>query len=202
MPILELKELSKSFSNERVLRKISLNLEPARAICLLGANGSGKTTLLSCIAGILSVDSGSIQRNAKRLGFLSNDSMLYQELSVRENLEMHASCAGASSEKIESLFAKLSLEKFLHKKISECSLGMLKRASLARALIVDPELLLLDEPFSGLDSESIEKICELLEELKKSGLSMIIATHQLECARRICEQAFRIENGGLVECVL
>lgn len=202
MPILELKELSKSFSSERVLRKISLKLEPAHAICLLGANGSGKTTLLSCIAGIISVDSGSIQRKAKRLGFLSNDSMLYQELSVRENLEMHASCAGASYEKVESLFAKLSLEKFLHKKISECSLGMLKRASLARALIVDPELLLLDEPFSGLDSESIEKICELLEELKKNGLSMIIATHQLECSRRICEKAFRIENGGLVECAL
>ena len=172
--------LSKSFNGNRIFSGINLIVEKSTILGVVGNNGSGKTTLLKIVAGIISSDTGNINLNANiKLDFLGHENMLYQNFSISENIDFFSDISGfrISSELQDEIEKALGLQNILGKKISDLSYGQRKKASMLRSLISSPDLLLLDEPFSNLDSESTDSFISILKTLKKENKSVIISSN-------------------------
>lgn len=204
--------VGKDFGYYHVLRDVHFTVEEGEYIALMGSNGAGKTTLLRMIAGLSRPTAGSVSiagvdlRRAgpglrRRIGFVSHESLLYPELTGRENLEFHAKLFGVENvdAAIASLDELLELAPILDRQAGVLSRGNRQRLTLARALLHAPRVLLLDEPFTGLDEESSKRLLHILQMLVDSGRTVIMTTHDRSILEAGPRRLIRIEGGTLHE---
>lgn len=186
-----------------------LTLEvPQGEICaLLGPNGAGKSTTLKILAGLQVPTSGSVQiaglqpRDAKRItGVMPENLGLFEDLSIEEHLQLTAEIYGAPRDRIDPLLRALSLEKGRHTYARECSHGMRKKTSFAMALLHNPSVLLLDEPFEAVDPVSARMMFELLQEASRRGVTVFLTSHILSIVERLAHRFALIRAGKLVYC--
>lgn len=211
--IARLTSVSKLFGTFAALKQVSVNFLPGRCYVLLGPNGAGKSTLLRLLAGLLQPSFGTIevfagstpQNERERIGYMSHAAMLYDELTAVENLTYFASLYGkrrclAPDEALRAV----GLDPSLTRSVGQYSQGMRQRTSLARVLVSEPELLLLDEPFSNMDVTSAHQMVELLGRFRRENRTIVLTTHQRELAEPIADdyvylQSGRIQPAELVE---
>jgi heme ABC exporter ATP-binding subunit CcmA len=185
--------LERSFGHIRVLRGIDLQVGPGDTLVVAGPNGAGKTTLLRVLAGLSRPSAGEVWVLGKRLdrstpetrrpiGFVSHQSMLYDDLTIAENISLAARLYGLPDPRAKAARALecVGLAERGSDRPRELSRGLLQRASIARALVHEPSLLLLDEPFTGLDAPAAERLRELLHERSQRGLGLLLVSHHLD----------------------
>ena len=202
MSLIKLISVGKTFGLTRALSGVSLNIEAQESVCFMGANGAGKSTLLSCIAGVLRPEEGEIIRAREiTLGYLGDDSFLYSQLTIEENWRLVADVWGMINPlaAVKSTAELLGLVDYLSFKPRECSQGILRRAAIGRAIIHKPTCLLLDEPFSNLDTNGREQLVLVLNEHKNNGGTLLLATHDKNVVREHSNRAFYLERGRIVE---
>lgn len=214
--VAEIKHLKKSFGKNEVLKDMSLKLYKGENLAVMGKSGSGKSVLIKCMVGLIQADSGDIMLldknisqlnnenlNAlrKRIGFLFQSAALYDSMSVGENLEFPLRDIKFKSEMekkdlvVEAL-ENVGLKEALHLMPAELSGGMKKRIGLARTLILKPEIILYDEPTTGLDPITSKEISQLILDIqKKYQTASIIITHDLECAKLTSNRVIVIKDG-------
>jgi len=195
--LIKANNLSKSFNGNRIFSGIDLSIEKSTVLGVVGNNGSGKTTLLKIIAGLINSDTGSIKLNENiKLDFLGHENMLYQNFSISENIDFFSDISGfrISSESQDDIELALGLKNIVKKKISELSYGQRKKASMLRSLTSAPDLLVLDEPFSNLDSESTDSFITILKTLKKENKSFIISSNRKDIVGSISDDLLNMED--------
>ncbi len=217
--VIEITGLMKSFGSEKILNGINLSLYTQENLVILGKSGSGKSVLIKCIVGLLSPNGGNINvfgRDAtslnrkemaelrKNIGFLFQSGALYDSMSVRQNLEFPLRrirkelTAQERNKKIIEVLENVGLEDAIDKMPSQLSGGMRKRIGLARTLIVDPQIMLYDEPTTGLDPTTSDEISMLILEVqKKYKTSSIIITHDIACARTVANRMVMLKDGEI-----
>jgi len=198
--------VSKLFGSFAALRKVSVDLQPGRCYVLLGENGAGKSTLLRILAGLLQPTQGTVtvfgkdepHQARERIGYMSHAAMLYDELTGMENLRYFASLY-ADRECLDPVEAlrQVNLDPALDRTLGQYSQGMRQRASLARVLLSQPELLLLDEPFSNMDVDSARQMVELLARFRHSRRTIVLTTHQRELAAPIADFVLTLHAGRI-----
>ena len=215
--IIRIKNLKKSFGNNKILKSISLTLEKGQNMAILGKSGSGKTVLIKSIIGLIPVDSGSImvydknipelnndelEEIRKKVGYLFQGGALYDSMSVRENLEFPVRRTQLSKNKhelndmVEEALSYVDLLDSIDKMPSELSGGMKKRVGLARTLILKPEIILYDEPTTGLDPVTSGEISELILQVQETyNTSSIIITHDMKCVRMTANHIKLLSKG-------
>lgn len=206
----ELEDVSKVYGSFAALRKVSLRLEAGRCYVLLGENGAGKSTLLRLIAGLLKPTYGTVRlfdsegkgrapsESRDRIGYMSHAPMLYDELSGVENLRYFASLYREQPCLMpEAALTAVGLDPALTRTVGQYSQGMRQRTSLARVLLAQPELLLLDEPFSNMDAASAQQMLALVGRLRAEGKTIILTTHQRELAEPIADFLLTLQAGSV-----
>jgi heme ABC exporter ATP-binding subunit CcmA len=205
--------MSKDFDGRAVLRKVSLNVAESECIALAGANGSGKTTLLRCLAGASRPNTGTVlwygqeaisNPDARRLiGYLAHESCLYPHMTLRENLVFAARMSDVPmpAERADELIESTGLVNSRHRLPTQVSRGMRQRLSIVRAMVHDPRILMLDEPFTGLDSNGTEWLVGLLRDLRTRGRAVCFATHDLKLSQRFTDRVVSLKSGRLLDCV-
>ena len=203
-PCARLNQVSRLFGSFAALRQISVDLAPGRCYVLIGENGAGKSTLLRILAGLLRPSHGSVKvfgnlepHDARaRIGYMSHAPMLYDELTAKENLTYFASLyPGRACLSPAEALRQVGLDPELTRTLGQYSQGMRQRTSLARVLLPVPELLLLDEPFSNMDVESVQQMVELLAGFRQSNRTIVITTHQREHAAPIADWVLALRAG-------
>jgi heme ABC exporter ATP-binding subunit CcmA len=200
-----IQDVSKLFGRFAALRHVSAILESGRCYLLLGENGAGKSTLLRVLAGLLRPTLGTVQVRGEtaaqargRVGYMSHAAMLYDELTARENLDYTAQLyAGHACLSADQALRMVGLDPQLTRPVAQYSQGMRQRTSLARVLVPQPELLLLDEPFSNMDRASAERMLALLAELRATGRTIVLTTHQRELAEPMADAIWTMRSGAL-----
>lgn len=215
----DIRDLSISFGGNEVLKGLNLSLHSEENLVVLGKSGSGKSVLIKCIVGLLRPDTGSIKvfgkeitelkkqkldEARKDIGFLFQSGALYDSMTVRENLEfpLRRIKKGLSEQEIEAkvreALENVSLPDAIDKMPSELSGGMRKRVGLARTIIVDPAIILYDEPTTGLDPITSNEISNLILEIqKKFKTASVIITHDIECARMVADRLMMLKDGNV-----
>lgn len=208
--ILKLNRLVKEFDGKKVVNDFSLTLKEGEILGLLGPNGAGKTTTIRMIMNIIAPDSGEIEilgehfqeKLKNRIGYLPEERGLYRKLKVSETLKYFGKLKGMRTEKIrergDELLREFNLIDYKEKKIEELSKGMAQKLQIITTIIHSPEILILDEPFSGLDPVNIELVKDLILKMKKDGISIIFSTHLMEYAEKIVDSVVMIEHGKKV----
>lgn len=201
---------TKSFKNQEVLSNINIVFESGKIYGIVGYNGSGKSVLLKCICGFLTLDSGEIEINGKKLkkdidmiqdaGVIIEEPAFLKEYSGKRNLEFLYSIRNKLNPEVISKAMRLvGLDENSKKKVKNYSLGMKQRLAIAQAIMENPKILLLDEPKNGLDKNGVQEIRELLLDLKKQDKTIVLVSHNQEDIRVLCDELYEIENGMLVK---
>ena len=201
----QLEDVSKLYGTFAALRRVSLTLEAGRCYVLLGENGAGKSTLLRILAGLLRPTYGTVtvlgtspQEARDRIGYMSHAPMLYDEYTAVENLayfaDLYRSRACVAP---EIALRSVGLDSALKRPVGQYSQGMRQRASLARVLLSQPELLLLDEPFSNMDIGSAHQMLDLLAGIKAEGRTIVLTTHQRELAEPLADCLITLVAGSV-----
>jgi phospholipid/cholesterol/gamma-HCH transport system ATP-binding protein len=220
LPVVAVENVYKSFAGHRVLNGITLRVHRGETLAVLGRSGTGKSVLLRLIIGLEKPDSGSVSIHGqnlaglgldrmgevrKKMGFLFQSAALYDSLTVQENvafpLEHHRRDMSKSerADRVRQLLAEVGLDGDIDKMPSDISGGMQKRVGLARALVLEPEILLLDEPTAGLDPISSGEIDDLILELQRERrIASIVVTHDLHSARTIAGRLALLNEGDVV----
>jgi ABC-2 type transport system ATP-binding protein len=208
--LLDVQHISKSFQQNLALNDVSLSLEKNKIYGLLGPNGAGKTTLIRNITQIFFPDAGQIffngeklsQEHQNQIGYMPEERGLYKKMKVGEQLMYFAQLRGFSKQqatnKINFWLQKLDIENWRNKTIEELSKGMQQKIQFVATVLHEPTLLILDEPFSGLDPINAELIKNEIFELHKKGTTIIFSTHRMENVEEICEDIFLINNGKII----
>jgi heme exporter protein A len=205
---LEVRNVSKYFGELAALRAVSLRIQPGEAVFIYGPNGAGKTTLLRILATLSRPTEGQalfngedLHRNAAaakaRIGFVSHATFLYGELTTRENLNLAGTLFGLPDveSRIEAVLELFSLQSRADEPMRRLSRGLQQRATLARALLHDPEFILLDEPFTGLDAASAEKLEAILRRLPEEGKAVVFSTHGFAQGASLAHRLVALEAG-------
>ncbi len=206
--LIRLDNLTKSFGDEIVLKGINHNFEKGKIHGIMGFNGSGKTVMFKCICGFLKPDSGSVTVDGKRIGkdidFPESIGVIIESpgflsgLSGFENLKRLAALKGLiTNADIKAAIRRVGLDPMSKKKVGQYSLGMRERLGIAQAIMEDPELLILDEPFNGLDKKGAEEVCGLLKELKKREKTILMAAHNMQEMEWLCDSICEMDAGML-----
>lgn len=213
-PLLHIRNLSKSFRNERVLTDVNLHLAHHKVLSLLGSSGSGKTTLLKIIAGLEQPTSGEIFLNQTEISkqtpqnrnivYLYQEALLFPHLNVFENIAFGLRLKQQNNQEIKEKVAEMlqfvDLEKHKNKMPNELSGGQKQRVSFGRAMVVEPKLLLLDEPFGALDSSTRQKMQSLFKNLaERLKISALFVTHDLKEAIIMGDSIGKIQKGKLIQ---
>ena len=206
--MIKLEHISKSFGSQKVLNDVSLEIPAGQIVGLLGPNGAGKSTLMKILIGLWSADSGTVSAPV-RIGYLPENNPLYEDMYVTEYLSFMAGLTSVSpkgglsgeaglysvSEAVSALIDLVGLSPERHKHIRELSKGYRQRVGLAQALIGDPELLILDEPTTGLDPNQLVEIRALIKSLSGESRSVILSTHILQEVREMCDRVIILDHG-------
>jgi heme exporter protein A len=208
--VLELRDVSKQFRDFQALSGVCLRVEPGDSILLYGPNGAGKTTLLRVLATLARPSEGTVLYDGAdvlghpaaakaAIGFVSHTTFLYGELTVRENLEFTGKLFGLTdrSQRVAAVLDLFHLHERAETPVRELSRGYQQRVSLARAFLHDPQFLLLDEPFTGLDAASTESLQGLMRRLQGQGKALIFSTHDFEQGRAIARRLVALESGKI-----
>ena len=205
-----IRHVTKKFKGETALSDVTLTMEKGKAYGISGNNGSGKTVLMKCVCGFLPVTEGEILVDGKAIGtevdfpesigvMIETPGFLPHRTGMR-NLQILAGLKGLiSKEEIRAAMRKVGLDPDLKKAVLKYSLGMRQRLGIAQAIMEDPELLILDEPFNGLDNHGVADIRSLILELKEKGKTILLASHNSEDIRILCDQVFEMDGGRLFQ---
>ena len=207
---IEIDHVTKKFGDDIILHGISICMERGKVYGISGNNGSGKTVLMKCICGFLPVTEGSIRVNGKYIGaeidFPESIGVIIEtpgfltNLSGMRNLEILAGLKGKiTKEEIREAIRKAGLDPDLKKAVAKYSLGMRQRLGIAQAIMEDPELLILDEPFNGLDKQGAGEVCELLRGLKERGKTVLVAAHNMLEIEWLCDTICEMDAGILTQ---
>lgn len=211
-PCIEICQVTKRFGEDLVLKEVNLTLTAGRVYGIVGNNGSGKTVLMKCICGFLTTSTGTIRVFGKQigrdvdfpesLGVIIETPGFLTNLTGRKNLEILADMRKKISRaEIRLVLKKVGLDPDLKKTVSKYSLGMRQRLGIAQAIMEDPELLILDEPFNGLDKNGVAEIRKILLELKSEGKTILLASHNEEDIRILCDEVYEMDGGVLQRMV-
>lgn len=206
--IIEVKNVYKSFKNIEVLHDVSLQADAGSICGIIGRNGSGKTVLFKCICGFLQTDRGEIQMEGKAVGkdksTLSNLGIIIESpgflrhYSGYKNLEFLMGLNGkADREKINAVLDLVGLAEQKNKKVGKYSMGMRQRLGIAQAIMEEQNILILDEPMNGLDNQGVEDIRKLLLKLKEKGTAILLASHNQEDIRQLCDFVYEMDSGRI-----
>jgi ABC-type polar amino acid transport system ATPase subunit len=223
MSLLEVSALGKSFAGRMIFEDVSLELDAGESVAIVGPSGTGKTTLLRCLNGLDRADQGSVRVGTeqliagtlpaqfemtarairRRVGFVFQDCHLFSHRTVLENVieapvHVRGETVEAATRRAAQLLDTVEIAHRASAMPHQLSGGEQQRAAIARALAMQPEILLLDEPTSALDSERTDRLAGLLRELVAGGLSIIKVTHDLDFARALATRTFRLAEGRLV----
>ena len=211
--IIEIKELKKVFNKTIAVDNLNFEIQKGKIIGLLGPNGCGKSTTIGMMLGLIKPTSGSVIINNKniennrtslleKMNFISPYVELPKKLTVEENLKVYARLYGVKNlkEKIDNLIEKLNLIEFKSRKTGELSSGQKNRVSLAKALINDPEILLLDEPTASLDPDVGDYIRSFIENfVSNKGSTILLASHNMNEVERLCHEVMMMKNGKIID---
>jgi heme exporter protein A len=209
--VIETRALGRRFAGVTALQALDLTVGPGEAVAVFGPNGAGKSTLLRLLATLLrpsagvlrlferAVDDGGATAR-RRVGFLSHQSFLYPDLTPTENLDFYARMfrAPRPAERVRTLIERVGLTGWAHRPVRTLSRGLEQRCALARALVHEPDLLLLDEPFTGLDVDASAMLAEMLRETHAGGTTLLMTTHDLARGFEACHRAIILVRGRLV----
>ena len=210
MNILSLTNVTKAYKENIAVDEISFDIPQGIIFGMLGPNGAGKTTLIRIITSILRADSGNIifngsplrERHQEEIGYMPEERGLYKKMKVGDQLIYLGRLKGLSQKKaksqIEMWFERLEIADWWNKKIEELSKGMQQKIQFIATVLHNPKILILDEPFSGLDPVNTELIKKEIYQLKEKGTSIIFSTHRMEQVEEICEEIILINNGKKV----
>ena len=194
--MIAIEHINKSFGAQQVLKDINLEIPAGQVLGLLGPNGAGKSTLMKILIGLWKADSGSVSVPS-RIGYLPENNPLYEEMYVTEYLRFMAELTGIPGYRdTETLIEKVGLTPERHKHIRELSKGYRQRVGLAQALLGDPELLILDEPTTGLDPNQLVEIRALIRSLGKDR-TVILSTHIMQEVREMCDRVVILDHGEI-----
>ena len=209
-PIVVVAELARAFGARRAVAGVTFSLGAGECLALFGPNGAGKTTLLRVLAGLLRPTSGSARvcgielpgggLARSRVGLISHHTMLYEALSSRENVSFSARLYGIrdSRARVEDSLRRMSMLERADAPVRSLSRGMQQRVSIARAMVHSPQLVLADEPYSGLDESGARALTSLLQELRSAGTAIIIVTHNLAEGLSLATHAAVMQRGKFV----
>jgi len=211
--IIQVKNLSKQFGNTLAVKCISFNINKSNIIGLLGPNGCGKSTTIGMMLGLIKPSSGTvlvsgqnIENNRtgllEKMNFISPYIELPKKLTVEENLEVYGRLYGVKNlkDKVSDLMEKLNLNDFKSRKTGELSSGQKNRVSLAKALVNDPEILLLDEPTASLDPDVGDYVRSFIENYASiKGATILLASHNMNEVERLCHQVLMMKNGKIID---
>lgn len=215
--ILEIKNLYKSFEDKNIHRGINFSLTEGETIGLLGPSGTGKSVLLRSLIGLEEIDSGEIYFHQSRIDHLTESQLypirtkisyafqsgaLFDSISVFENIAYplfeHTKCTEAEiQDRVMQILKVVNMEEAWDLMPSDLSGGMQKRVGLARAMVLNPEILLYDEPTAGLDPVNVEMVIEVMNRFKAKGISGIFVTHDIPAAKRICDRILILKEGKI-----
>ena len=205
---LEIDGVWKFFGDFPALKQVDLRIEAGSVVALLGRNGAGKTTLLRILAGLSKPSRGAVrilgaeareQTTRRRIGVLGHSISIYDELSAFENLVMFGNLYGLSdsARRADAILERVGLARVRDGLAREFSRGMRQRLAVARAFLHDPEVLLLDEPFTSLDDRAIAVLQSMLQEMRDQGRTIVMSTHQLREALELCSHVALIQRGQI-----
>jgi heme exporter protein A len=210
--MIQITKLTKQADTKLILRGIDLSIEKGETVGILGPNGAGKSTLLKVIATLIKPSSGEVKINGldlkkngkqikKLMGYLPHSSLLYEHYSPLENLVFYGKLYGVKDVEAKAikLIKDVGLSFFLKEPVKNFSRGMIQRTAIARAIIHDPELLLLDEPHTGLDQGAISILNDVILTMKKKQTTTLMVTHDFKQAAEICDRIIIIKNGKVVD---
>ena len=209
-PYIEVNHVTKKFGEDTVLSDISVTMEEGKVYGISGNNGSGKTVLMKCICGFPPVTEGIIRVQGKRIGtdidFPESIGVIIEtpgfltNISGMRNLEILAGLKGRITKReIRTAIERAGLDPDLKKSVSKYSLGMRQRLGIAQAIMENPDFLILDEPFNGLDKHGVRDIRSLLLELKDQGKTILLASHNSEDIRILCDKVYEMDGGKIQE---
>ncbi len=208
--MLEIQNLYKNHGNQAVIQGLNLVIKSGEVYGLLGPNGSGKTTTINLICNLLKADEGTITinhrhpryLNKKLLGVVPQENLLYKSLSCQDNLDFYADIYGLNKQRkqrqVKQCLEAVNLLDQAKSKVETLSGGMQRRLNIAVALVHQPKLLILDEPTTGLDIESRYEIWNLILELSQQGMTILLTTHLLDEAERLCNRIGIIKTGKII----
>ncbi len=207
--MLTVTSIGRSFGDHQVLDGVSFDVRPGRMTGFLGANGSGKTTTMRIVLGVLAAHSGTVTWNGapvtgpvrQQFGYMPEERGLYPKMGVAEQItwlgQLHGLDHATAKRNTDRLLDQLELAHRAKDKLEELSLGNQQRAQIAAALVHDPVLLILDEPFSGLDPIAVETVLGVLRERAASGVPVLFSSHQLSVVERLCDDVVIISGGRI-----
>lgn len=207
--MLEIRDVSKSYGTRRVLDDVSFDVAPGRMTGFVGGNGAGKTTTMRIVLGVLEPDAGTVTLDGaplgptgrRRFGYMPEERGLYPKMKLAEQLvylaRLHGLTPADAKRNTDELLARLSLAERAGDAIEKLSLGNQQRAQIAAALVHDPEVLMLDEPFSGLDPMAVDVVAEVLSERARRGIPVLFSSHQLDIVERLCDDLVIIAGGTI-----
>lgn len=217
MSLIDVRNVRKGFGGLEVLNDISFQVEKGEVVCLIGASGSGKSTMLRCINLLEDIDAGSIRVFDEEISKLTdiNDyrrrvGMVFQQFNLFNNMDVLNNCIlaqvrvlkkdrkEAEARALQEL-EKVGLRDFIHAYPSTLSGGQKQRVAIARALCMDPEILLFDEPTSALDPEMVGEVLNVIRELAKEDMTMVIVTHEMAFARDVADKVIFMDEGVILE---
>ena len=216
--VIEVKHLSKSFGDHKVLKDIDFSVNKGEVVCLIGSSGSGKSTLLRCINLLEKPTGGEIIYNKENILDDKHDiykyrtklGMVFQQFNLFNNHNVLNNCIvgqikvlGRSKEEAEKVAMKylkiVGMSNYINAKPKQLSGGQKQRVAIARALSMEPDVILFDEPTSALDPEMVGEVLKIMKELAESGLTMLVVTHEMEFAREVSDRVVFMNNGVIEE---
>lgn len=210
--VLEIDRISKHYGDLVALRDLSFSVRGGEVFGFVGSNGAGKTTTMRIVMGVLAADSGEVRwkgrpialETRRHFGYMPEDRGLYLRMRVREQLvflaELHGLDTADADKRTGAWLAQLDLTARANDEVQALSHGNQQRVQLAAALVSDPELLLLDEPFAGLDPVAVDVLSGVLRERAEAGIPVVFSSHQLDLVERLCDRVGIIAHGRMVAC--
>ena len=209
-PVVELVDVSKSYDTKKAVRGVSLRIEPGTMFGLLGPNGSGKTSSIRMMIGITVPDAGEVRlfgqpftrASVKRVGYLPEERGLYKKMKVLDQLvflgQLHGLSEATATARARAWCERLEITEAMPKKTEELSKGMQQKIQFIAALLHEPDLVIMDEPFSGLDPVNAALLQETLLELRREGRTILFSTHRMDQVERMCDSIALISRGQVV----
>jgi ABC-2 type transport system ATP-binding protein len=207
--MLTLQGITKSYSGRRVLDEVSFDVQPGRLTGFVGGNGAGKTTTMRIVLGVLAKDDGTVTLDGaevtasdrRRFGYMPEERGLYPKMKVLEHIvylaRLHGFSKTDASARATELLERLGLGERLGDNVETLSLGNQQRAQIAAALVHDPDVLILDEPFSGLDPLAVDVVAGVLQDRARAGSAVLFSSHQLDVVERLCDDLVIIAGGTI-----